>query len=1004
MTARWTTPADVVAKLRRAWDRGEILAARLGGAPVFPLTVRLSRPDSRAVDEQFAAAQDWTLELERGSRAVRGIGYEIEWEEVNQRRTGRNRIPRRVVVPTEADALALLGLSAEGALWTELAETTLERFPSMRAWIQKAPLRLLEHGREWDKLLGIVDWFVRNPRSGRYLRQIDAEGVDSKFIESRRGILGELLDLALPPDQIDQNAVGARAFEQRYGLRARPVRLRIRSLDDGLRFGGLSDVEAPASEWARTPLSIDRLILVENEVNFLAFPPLERSAVAFGGGYAVDRWAEVPWLHDLPIFYWGDIDTHGFGILDQLRSVSPHVRSFLMDEGTLLDHRRMWVTEEEPLGVALERLTADESELYEALRREQFGPATRLEQERIGFPFLERAVDWIRRTSTLPFRRSTARGFVFEAEDGGFQERPETWIDPRAVRNWVIGDPLLDWLVLHGAGAGFQRDDELPGYDPRTDLRLFLEEKAVAFHQAVLDLLTERAAVMRISPRAELGAWTSETREALCAGSPIVAGGLLDDPLRGARCLADLLVRSDLLSSWFPGAQPASEVTVGAPALGHADFHYVPVLVRFRAFDITADGHVSTGSEQLVHAVEGWFHAQALGALQGSRVSHAFLVGRNWRQGEARGTGTLERLARVDVDRWLPQRDCTLGDVARSAAAWLRRLRREGHEWQVLPRPSVPELYPHARNPDDAPWHTAKRRLAEELEELTLLPGMNPDRRRAAHQEGLFRWGEEGVSATSLGVTTPVASAQMEAVLEANRSPSPSVVPKRFSSLPDGWRHPSRVEFFVDFETVTHLEDDLADLPLQGGASQIVQIGCGHVDETGDWRFAQWTVDALTLPEERRILDAWMGHMAEVSRAAGSSLRSARVCHWSAAERVQLETAYDNARRRHPESDWPAVPWFDLLQDLVRAVPIGVTGAFGFGLKAVAKAMQAGGFIETTWPPGPTDGLGAMVGTWRAARETTELSKHPLMLEIARYNEVDCRAMLEILTWLRRHR
>ncbi len=49
-----------------------------------------------------------------------------------------------------------------------------------------------------------------------------------------------------------------------------------------------------------------------------------------------------------------------------------------------------------------------------------------------------------------------------------------------------------------------------------------------------------------------------------------------------------------------------------------------------------------------------------------------------------------------------------------------------------------------------------------------------------------------------------------------------------------------------------------------------------------------------------------------------------------------------------------------------------------------------------------------MVATWSAAHDAaaagTPLSAHPLMIDIARYNEVDCRVMAEILLWLRQHR
>ena len=62
----------------------------------------------------------------------------------------------------------------------------------------------------------------------------------------------------------------------------------------------------------------------------------------FGGGYAVSRVAGLPWLRDVPLYYWGDIDTHGFRILDLLRSRFPEVRSMLMDRATLLAHESHW--------------------------------------------------------------------------------------------------------------------------------------------------------------------------------------------------------------------------------------------------------------------------------------------------------------------------------------------------------------------------------------------------------------------------------------------------------------------------------------------------------------------------------------------------------------------------------------------------------------------------------------------------------------------------------------
>ncbi len=127
------------------------------------------------------------------------------------------------------------------------------------------------------------------------------------------------------------------------------------------------------------------MFITENEINFLAFPKLPGSMVIFGAGYGWEGLAQAGWLQRCSIYYWGDIDTHGFAILDQLRAYFPRAESFLMDRETLMAHERLWMTEPQPLRRDLLRLSAEESELYDDLRNDRLGHAVRLEQERIGF-------------------------------------------------------------------------------------------------------------------------------------------------------------------------------------------------------------------------------------------------------------------------------------------------------------------------------------------------------------------------------------------------------------------------------------------------------------------------------------------------------------------------------------------------------------------------------------------------------------------------------------------
>jgi hypothetical protein len=110
--------------------------------------------------------------------------------------------------------------------------------------------------------------------------------------------------------------------------------------------------------------------------------------VIFGAGYGFDNLAAAPRLKQKEIYYWGDIDTHGFAILNQLRGFFPHTVSFLMDRQTLLAHRLLWGVEAQPETGNHAYLNAEESALFDQLRQNHWGDRVRLEQERIGFDFL----------------------------------------------------------------------------------------------------------------------------------------------------------------------------------------------------------------------------------------------------------------------------------------------------------------------------------------------------------------------------------------------------------------------------------------------------------------------------------------------------------------------------------------------------------------------------------------------------------------------------------------
>jgi hypothetical protein len=253
----------------------------------------------------------------------------------------------------------------------------------------------LELAEDWPRLLDIVGWLLKYPRPAMYLRQIDLPGVHTKLIEGHRGVLAELLDLVLPDDAIDGAHTGIGGFCRRYGFLDKPLRVRFRVLDSNIRLltGEVEqDITLTQAAFAALALPISKVFITENEINFLAFPEVSGAMVVFGAGYGFANLAATPWLHQKDMYYWGDIDTHGFAILNQLRGFLPHVVSLLMDQQTLLAHKALWGVEMQPETGTLTRLNFEESALYDQLRQNHWGERVRLEQERIGFDFLRRAL------------------------------------------------------------------------------------------------------------------------------------------------------------------------------------------------------------------------------------------------------------------------------------------------------------------------------------------------------------------------------------------------------------------------------------------------------------------------------------------------------------------------------------------------------------------------------------------------------------------------------------
>ena len=394
------TPEEIQARAARFWDNGRFLETWLKGEPFFPLVVPFRKPSAKDLLGEFGAIRDWLRALRASSKAEAGYGYTLVYETRSHRQLGEQSLPREVRFDAAEDYLRFIGKERAFRRFQSLVGLIDAAQPALRGWLESKPLEVLEHAEDWPGLLAVLGHFQAHPRPGCYLRQLDIPGVDTKFIERRRSLLSELLDRALAPEAIDAAVTGVRdhGFERRYGLRYPEPLVRFRVLDRALaRWCGATDLSLPAGEFRSLAPPCREVFITENKVNGLCFPDRSDAIVIFGLGYGIGALRDVPWLAETAVRYWGDIDTHGFAILAHLRGRLPRTESLLMDRETLLAHRPLWVEEPEVTRTLadLPNLTAGEQALYRELREDVHGPRVRLEQERIGFRYIEKRLEEI---------------------------------------------------------------------------------------------------------------------------------------------------------------------------------------------------------------------------------------------------------------------------------------------------------------------------------------------------------------------------------------------------------------------------------------------------------------------------------------------------------------------------------------------------------------------------------------------------------------------------------
>ncbi|WP_028102821.1 DUF3322 domain-containing protein [Pseudoduganella violaceinigra] len=359
----------------------------------WPLLIPLGPPSEAEALKQTEAVRAWAAAW----REWRGEG-ELNWIERRWRVLGTQRLPESLRLDGPHAVCAWIGELGRWQLAEQRHQALCGRWPQLAPTSARLFNILADmESADFSRCLSVLEWLEVNPASGLYLRQLPIPGVDTKWIETRKGLLAKLLT------GMRGTSVQGDNFYAMCGLQTAPAMVHMRLLDPELRMAtrGLRDICAPAAQLAGMNLSPSTVLVVENQQTGLALPDLPGAVAFIGLGYGVDVLAQIPWIRNCQGIYWGDIDTHGYAILHRARSHLPQLQSLLMDEATLLQFSSLWTTEgEQSIAEGLSQLLPPEATIYQGLKQHRWGHGVRLEQERISWPFALRALQQAIRSPT----------------------------------------------------------------------------------------------------------------------------------------------------------------------------------------------------------------------------------------------------------------------------------------------------------------------------------------------------------------------------------------------------------------------------------------------------------------------------------------------------------------------------------------------------------------------------------------------------------------------------
>lgn len=341
-------------------------------------------------NDDFEKRSEELKAINQNSKNNEKKSYKYDTEIVSTR-SGKQTIITRIYFENDLDYLTFINKKKEFEVLEEVSniiftnlKTSLTR-DCLIQWLVRNHEIISTNNVEdgihsyWKNICLCANWLYKNSQSHLYLRTIPLE-VHSKFIESNMSIIHCLIST--------EKLTKENNFIKQHGLLEKPDFVRIRFLDEIESIDGFfpDELQLTTRDFLKLPSAlfmkeIKSIYIIENEMVYLTFPNIKNSICIWGHGFTASQFNRFEWLNEYNLYYFGDLDEHGYDILSIFRASFPRTKSFCMDMATFKEFDRFRVKGEVLKGNIPVNLTEEEMNVFKELKKDTM--RNRLEQERI---------------------------------------------------------------------------------------------------------------------------------------------------------------------------------------------------------------------------------------------------------------------------------------------------------------------------------------------------------------------------------------------------------------------------------------------------------------------------------------------------------------------------------------------------------------------------------------------------------------------------------------------